>query len=226
MATVIASGVTFDTNAGSHTVTLTPLVGELLVVMGGNSGLTSDPACTDDNSAGKYTLITGALSAASVDKQFAFVRNSLIAASASTIITMTGAASSGGGMVVIRIREMQRTGASAVRQSAIQQNQGAATPGPVFGLAPLAANMVLGSIFNASNPAALTAPASFTEAQDTGYNVPATGIEVVSRNSGQTSATITWGGASATAFSSIVIELDVTQGDDVSGSSLISHNPF
>jgi hypothetical protein len=103
---------------------------------------------------------------------------------------------------------MLRSGPSAVRQTAVEQNQGAATPGPAFTTAALTENLTLGYVFNASNPAAVTEPTGWTERRDNGYNSPTTGFETVSRNSGFTGTTVTWGSGSATAFCSIIVELD------------------
>jgi hypothetical protein len=108
---------------------------------------------------------------------------------------------------------MSIVGAGAVRSSGGQSAGGAGTtPAPVLNLTPLTANLIIGSVANGTNPAALTPRASYTEAPtpDVGYATPTTGLEVMFRNSGETSATITWGGTSATAFASVAIELDVS----------------
>src|SRR5262249_36569936 len=84
------------------------------------------------------------------------------------------------------------------------------TPAPVFGASALTGNVTLGAVFNANNPAAMTPPTSWTEQNDTGYNTPTTGQEYVSRDSGFTGTTITWGNASGSAFSAITVELDTT----------------
>ncbi len=52
--------------------------------------------------------------------------------------------------------------------------------------------------------------AGYTEDFDNGYTVPATGLEVSHLNSGETSATITYGGTTASAFASFAIELDAS----------------
>jgi hypothetical protein len=77
---------------------------------------------------------------------------------------------------------------------------------------PLTANLMIGAVANGTNPAGLTPRTGYTEAPtpDVGYNVPATGLECMFDNSGETSATITWGGTSATAFASVALELDVS----------------
>jgi hypothetical protein len=56
----------------------------------------------------------------------------------------------------------------------------------------------------------MTPRASFTERSDGGYATPAAGLETMSRDSGETGTTQTWGSASASAYCSLVLELDTT----------------
>lgn len=104
---------------------------------------------------------------------------------------------------------MRRTGTSAVRQWAIQNNgAAAATAAPVFPAACLTGNPVVGLLMNATNPATVTPPSGFTETIDTGGAAPVMGAEAVFRNNGFTSATLTWGGASASVFAALGLEMD------------------
>lgn len=214
MATVSLLGTaTFNTTSGTKTVTATPAVGDLIVIVTAHSGNTSAAAPTDNNSSGTYTLAETSVKATSADTMRIFIRDSLIASATSTIFTHAPGASSGGGLVVLKVTGMSRTGASADKQSAKQDNQAAGgTPAPVLGTAVLTGNPVIGAVFNASNPAALTPRSSpaYTEAFDNGYNTPTTGLEVMYISSGETGTTITWGGTSATAFGSLVLELDAS----------------
>ncbi|MDP2735983.1 MAG: hypothetical protein Q8P12_07310, partial [bacterium] len=66
----------------------------------------------------------------------------------------------------------------------------------------------LGAVGNDSNPAGLAAPVGWTEQADVGQGNPPVGLETVTRDSGFTGTTITWGGTSASAFASIIVELD------------------
>ena len=207
-----AGASNFNTTAGNKTATLAgATLSDLLVVVCATSGVTTAPTVTDDNSSGTYANITGALNNTSVDKMWLFVRTALVPATLSTIITMTsGGADTGGGLVVYRLTGMSRTGASAVRQSAIQQNIAAATPAPVFGSAALTGNSCIGAVLNLTNPATMTPTASpvWTEKHDLGYITPTTGLETQTIDSGFTGTTVTWGSASATQFGSLIAEMD------------------
>ena len=87
---------------------------------------------------------------------------------------------------------MLAAGTAVVRQQAANNQAAAATPTLTFGAAFLTGNVVIAACFNATNPATLTAPTSFTERADVGYATPTRGGEGVTRNSGHTSSSITW----------------------------------
>jgi hypothetical protein len=196
---------TFDTNSGTKTVTATPAVGDLIVIITAHSGNTSAATPTDDNSSGTYTKITSATGQSSVDTVSAFVRNSLIGAANSTVFTHAPGTSTGGGLGVIKITGMSRAGATAIVQSAIQNNQASGgTPTPVFGSAAKTANAVISAVMNATNPAGVSVRSSplYTARVSSGFLTPTTGIGVMSIDSGETGTSIAWGGTSATAFCS------------------------
>jgi hypothetical protein len=201
------------TNAATYTSgSFTPVAGDLLVVFVTSSGTVGAGTMTDTQSLG-WTKITSAVKNTSADTIYCFVANAPAAAVATTVTFGTGGAAATGAFIdVARVAGMTRTGAAAVRQSAIQSNgAAAATPAPTFGSAVLTGNPTLGVIGNGTSPATMTAPASWTEMDDsTGYATPTTGQEYVSRVSGFTGTTITWGSTSASAFGSIIIELDST----------------
>tara|TARA_R110000868_G_scaffold37524_1_gene132671 strand:+ start:937 stop:2598 length:1662 start_codon:yes stop_codon:yes gene_type:complete len=203
---------TFSTASGTKTVTATPAVGDLVVIITAHSGNTSTAAPTDNNSGGggTYTLVNTAVKAASADTMKVWVRNNLITSATSTVFTHAPGASTGGGLVVIDCQGGDKAGASAIVQSAIQSNIASGTPAPVFGSAVNTQNAVIGAVFNASNPAALTPRTNFTELFDSGYNTPTTGLEVISDNSGETGTTMTWGSTSPSAFASVVVELEAS----------------
>lgn len=198
------------TNNTNFTVTATPAVNDLIVIVGGFTGNVATPTFSDDNSAGAYTVITSAMKATSADEFYIAIRNALIASAVSTIFTITrSGGTTGGGLSVLKVTGMTLTGSSAARGNGKQENQAAGgTPAPVLSLTPLTGNAVISAVFNATNPAGTTIPASFTDRNNSGYNTPATGERTASRDSGQTNATITWGGTSASAFASLAIELD------------------
>lgn len=215
MAAVVSllGTATFNTTSGSKTVTATPAVGDLIVIVVAHSGSTTSVAPTDNNSGGggTYTLVNTAVKATSADTMQIWVRNNLITSATSTVFTQAPGTTTGGGLVVVDVQGMGKVGSASFRQSAIQSNQASGgTPAPVLGTTPRSYNPIIGAVFNASNPATLTPRTNYTEIADLGYNTPATGLEVMYRNSGETSATITWGSTSGSAFASIAVELDST----------------
>lgn len=210
-AVTLLGSATFTTTSGTKTVTATPAVGDLIIIITAHTGNTSTTAPTDDNNAGRYTLINTAVKNTSADTMKAWIRNDFIRAASSTIFTHAPGASTGGGLAVLKVTGMLRCGITGgVLQSAIQSNQGAATPAPAFSTAALTGNACIGAVFNATSPATMTAPASWTERNDSGYSTPTTGLETASRDSGETGTTITWGSASGSAFCSLILELNTT----------------
>lgn len=213
MAAYVANNILFDTNSGNHAVAPTPALGELIIVIVAHTGSVATPTVSDNNADGKgsYTLISPAcVKATSADAMFVFVRNALIGSATATTITAVQGTTTGGGIVAFRVSGMWRTGARAIRQVAVQQNQGAGTPAPVLTQAALTTNMLIGAVFNATSPATMTARTSFTERNDVGYATPTTGLETITRDTGETGTTQTWGSASGSAFCSIMVELDAT----------------
>lgn len=199
---------TFNTTSGTKTVTATPAVGDLVIIITAHSGNKSTAAPTDNQTGGTYTLVNTAVKATSADTMKVWVRNNLITSATSTVFTHAPGTTTGGGLVVIDCQGMDKAGSSAIVRSGIQSNIASGTPAPSLGATPSSANAIIGAVFNASNPATLTPRSGYTELYDSGYNTPATGLEVMSDNSGETSATITWGGTSATAFCSVAVELN------------------
>lgn len=215
MAAVTSLGNSFTTTAGNKTVTATPAVGDLIVVICANTGrTTAQPPTISDNNAdgkGKYDLINSATGNTSADSLWIFVRATPVGSGTSTIFTMTQASDTGGGLDVLKVTGMSMGGKNSIRQSAVQNNGAAAgTPAPVFGVAALTGNACVGAVLNGTNPATMTPRASWTERNDLGYTVPTAGLETMSRDSGETGTTQTWGSTSASAFCALVAELDIT----------------
>jgi hypothetical protein len=173
---------------------------------------TNPGACTSNQAGQSFSFVQRFQHRTSLDQTVCYVSNYFATAVSQTVTyACTGDAATGAIVVVLRIAGMTRTGLSAIRQSAGQTNQAAAsTPAPAFSAAALTGNACIGFFGNASNVAGRgVPPTSWTERYDaTGYTSPAGGIHVVSINSGFTGTTVTWGGTSATAYSSQVIELD------------------
>lgn len=210
-ALALLGSATFNTTSGTHTVVATPSVGDLILIVTANSGSTTTTAApTDNNSggAGAYTLVNTAVKATSADTMQVWVRNALIAAASSTTFQQAPGTTTGGGLVVLRIPNALAAGSSAIIRSAIQSNQAAATaPAPVLGATPSSSNAILTAVFNATSPAGTPVRTGYTSQANVGYSTPTTGLRVATRNSGETSATITWSGTSASAFCSIAVEV-------------------
>lgn len=206
----------FNTTSGTHTVVATPAVGDLIVILVANTGNTANVAPTDNNSdgaggTGQYSRLNTCVKASSADTMQMWVRESKIGSASSTTFTHAPGTSTGGGLGVFKITGMNRAGLLALVQSAIQSNQAAAgTPTPVLGSAASTNNPLIGGVFNATNPATMTARSSpaYTERFDTGWATPTTGVETMSIDSGETGTSIAWGGTSASAFCSIIVELN------------------
>lgn len=217
MAGVTYGGSTWNTNAGNKTVTLTPAVGDLLLVICGNSGRTAaqPPTVSCDVQGITFTRFTGTnptyTKNTSADSGWIFIADSFCTAASSTIVTMTQSGDTGGGLAVYRVSGMFRAGTGAIRQCGVQNNAAAGTPSITMAGAILTGNPVFGWVHNGTNGSTTTAPpTSWTENADSGYNTPANGRETCHRASGETLTTIAWTGASASAFGSILVELDAT----------------
>lgn len=214
MAVVSSLGITFTTSAGNKTVTATPALGDLIVVVAANTGRTTaqPPEITDNNTGGHgtYVLAISATKNTSADSLWVYVRADSIQKAVSTVFTLATASDSGGGLQVFKVTGMSIAALAAVRQTGKQDNQasGAPAPAPAFGAVGLTANPCIGAVFNATSPATMTAPASWSESQDVGYSNPPTGLETAFLSSGNTLQTITWGSNSGSAFCSAVVELD------------------
>jgi hypothetical protein len=212
MATITYSGVTWNTTAGNKTVTATPAVGDLIVVVAGTSGLSGGTTnVTDNNSSGTYSQVdTDRTGFSTTGTLTIWVRTSFITSASSTIFTAAQTGSTGGGLAVFRISGMPRAGVTAVRSNGgVSSGTGGTTPAPVLSSTPLIINPIIAAVANGSSPAGITprSSPSYSEAQDNGYPSPATGLETSYLNSGETSATITHGGTSVTNYATVAIEL-------------------
>lgn len=205
--TSAAGGGTSST--GNRTCAITTLAGDLVLVFCSASGNTNAaPTCSDDQG-GAYTLIDSAAFGASANTGSWFVGNALVGTGAATTITVATGSNTAAEIVAVAIAGMSRSGASAIRSQGKQANQASATtPAPALNQAALTGNPTIGAVFNSTNPATMTAPASWTERQDVGQSTPTTGLEVVTRDSGFTGTTVTWGSTSGSAFASAIVEID------------------
>jgi hypothetical protein len=222
-AAVTSLGSTYSTTAGAKTVVATPAANDLIVVIVQLSGVNTTPTLTDNNSdgLGTYTKIGSTFATnGTVKCVMGFIRDALVGSASSTTWTMTPSGDNGGGLQVLKVTSMTRTGASAALQSTGQNNQaGAGTPAPVFGSAVNTANPVITGLVNTTNPAGITPRSSpaYTEQVDTGWANPVSGVENSSIDSGETATTITFGGTSASTFSDYAVEIDTSAAPTTTG---------
>lgn len=213
MATIAELGTRiFNTSSGTKTVTATPAVGDLIVLVCAHTGNTTTTTPTDNNAdgLGTYSLITSALKATSADKLAIYVRNKPIGSATSTVFTHAAGTSTGGGVAVFKLTGISKQSTYAALQSAVVNNQSAGTPTVTMGAAINTGNPCLGVVFNATSPAGMTARASWSESNDVGYSTPTTGMECMVRASGETGSSIAWGSSSASAYCAIVVEFDTS----------------
>lgn len=203
------SVVTFDTGSGTKTATITPVVGDLFVVLVANSGSTGTPTLTDDNTGGTYTQILSAVKLTSLDTMSAWVRDNPLLNTTSTIVTMTPGTTTGGGLVVIAVSGMSRTGVNAIRQSGQQDNQSSSTPGPSFPTAVLTSSMCVGAYF-ASDTGLLSGPVSWGLKANPTYITPAAILQLNTINFGENHQIINWTSASVTTYCDLIVELDAS----------------
>lgn len=185
----------------------TPAVGELLVVAcQASTNTNTAPTCTDDQG-GTYTLIFTAASNSSADMGSVFVRNQPVATAVAHNVTVATGSNAASEIGVIRVSGMSKFGITAVRSKGKQENQATSTtPAPVLDLTPLTTNVQIAGIFSADTTT--TPPASWTERVEASQITPTCALEIATRDSGNTTATITFGAAENTAFASFAIELD------------------
>jgi hypothetical protein len=233
MASVAVLGTSvFNTTAGDKTITATPTLGTLILIIACATGVTGGAqgaVSVSDNQTGVNAATY--VKAGSTQGGFSttggldiWVRNKLITSNASTVFTAVQTSSTGGGLVIYAITGMSIVGLGAVRQAGGTTAgtlgttpSGALIPrlGSIFtgsSLAALTGNVVIGAVANGTSPATVTPPTSWTEAPtpDLGYTVPTTGLETAFINSGFTGSTPTWGSTSATAWASCVVEMDAS----------------
>src|SRR5210317_2062799 len=113
---------------------------------------------------------------------------------------------------VLEVTGVTRFGAPAIRQQAVTyapQNQNT-TPEITFNEAVLTGNPTWAVVGNRANPANVTEPTGWTEHADVGEATPDFGGEIVSRASGFTGSTITWGSTSTQNYGVVALEIDTS----------------
>lgn len=211
MATVTLLGSTVDTNTGTHTVVVTPNVGDFIVILSYNSGAgaaLAQPAPTDNNpgGAGAYTSVVFGNSAGAAGRVYMHSRQTLVQSGASTTFTQTAAGTStGGGLVVLAIRGTTQLTA---RGSGAVSNVASPVAPVLSGGAPLLSSVIITG--HLASAGAAVARAGYTSHVNTSYATPTTFYSAQSLNSGETSATITFTSGAGTAVAAEF--LDTPQG--------------
>jgi hypothetical protein len=214
-----AISTTSTSNVTSYaTASFTPAVGDLLLVFVVASGTVAAGTCTESVAETTFTKVTSCLKNSSADTNYLFIANKLLTSGTARTVTFdcTGDAATGAIVTVYRIAYLGRWGSNAIRQSAVQANQAATgTPAPAFTTAALTTNPVLGLVGNSATAANSMSPPTGTtptwnEGSDNAYSTPSTGSETIWINSGFTGTTVTWGSTCATAFGSIIVEVDAS----------------
>lgn len=193
----------------------TPAAGDLLVVWVSASAHVGDTGTLVGSASLTFTKFLTALYNSSNSTLYGYVADQLATAVSQTVTFDCSADAATGCIILVeRISGIARTGASAVLQSAKQENGTASTtPAPVFGASCQTGNPTLGAVTGASNPMAMTPPTSWTEFVDGGHGSPTRGMESIGRNSGFTGTTVTWGSATpAVTWASAVVEIDTSSG--------------
>lgn len=208
-------------NSASYAFTaFTPAVDDLIVVHVIAGATAATPGLTDDQDGGTYYLATS--QSIGGDLHCIFVREALVASAVSHALTFTctGDNADGCAYAQIRFTGSLRAGADVVRQTGKDSGAAGGTPAATAAAACLTSNAVSASVGNSTNPAGLTPPGSFTERYDGGYNTPTTGLEAATRDSGHTSATVTWGSTSASTWGALFVELDASAPSAINDSEI------
>ena len=218
MAAVVAGVSLYNTgNTATYTTgNVNQATNDLLVAFCSPTAEVSTDWVVSDSQGGTWTKVVRAVRTGSATFMELWVRDALCANATALTVTFSHAAGNATGcsINVLRISGMSRAGITAIRNSTQfgKQDNGAAagTPAPALPVAALTGNPCVGAVGNSVNPAAMTAPASWTERFDSGYATPAAGMESVSIDSGFTGTTVTWGSTSGGTFCAIVAELDTS----------------
>jgi hypothetical protein len=219
VATGTDAGGTWNTTAGNKTVVATPAVNDLIVVVHGMSGWASgDNSTITDNNAdglGTYHRIGTATVPMSQGggtggALWISIRNALVGSGTSTTFTCTNTGDTGGGLTVLRFSGMTRVGSQAIKQSKGEDTQTENPPTLTFNATTNTNNPIVLAVLGEDNPAGVTPPTGFTEADDTGWATPTTGIEVCWDNSGNTATLFSWSGGALIDHNEVGLELDTS----------------
>lgn len=207
------NSTTSTSNATSYTSgSFTPANGELLVCGVVATATAAAAPTLSDSLGGTWTLAATAPWNGTTNTIYFFVRTALIGTGAAMTVTFdcTGDAATGAAIEVAGVSGMTKTGATALLQSAANKNGAATTPATTFAAAAQTGNPTLVFLGSATNPPGVTVPTGWTQQDNTGYATPTTGSQYVSRDSGYTGTTITWGSTSASLWGALAVELDAS----------------
>lgn len=204
-------GGVWNTNSGSKNYVVAPSLGDLLIVVTAHSGNTSTATPTEDGGA-TYSIITTAQKNSSGDTMKVWVRSALITSTADLTITHNPLTSTGGGLFVFAVTEIQvvSTTSACIVQSAVQNNYIDAPDvvQPMFGAAVKNIDPVLVGFFNETNIPADIKRTGYTNQVSVGYLTPTSGFQAWTIVGGETGTIMTSSGNSATNFCSFAIEID------------------
>jgi hypothetical protein len=204
----VSSHVTTDASSYS-TTSFTPAANDLLIAFV-VAPATVAAGTFSDSLGGTWSKVTSRTKASGADTIYCFVRDTLVSATSMTAtFDCTGDGATGCSLQVARVSGMLFAGLTAIRQSSGENNGSAgATPAPAFAVACLTGSPTLCVIGNGSNPVGTTVPTGWTQLNIGANNNPTKGAQDASRDSGFTGTTITWASTSATAFGTVIVELE------------------
>lgn len=105
-----------------RTATISPAVGDLLVVFVAVATNTNNTPTCSDNNGGSYTLITKANWSGDASRFAVFVRTALIPNTTSTVVTAATGSNDAGHIHIVAVSGMSWTGAAAIRSSGVTSN--------------------------------------------------------------------------------------------------------
>jgi hypothetical protein len=207
MPAYVQDVATYTTTAGNKTAAITPAVGNLLVVCAGVASLPTLPTIADDRG-GTYSLVAWSTRPAGGGSPSGiWVRNQLVASAVLHTVTMSSSGDGGGGLDVLELSGFVVGGLGTVRswgqRSAINA---AAIPDVSLNHTAEPTGLIVAFLTPSDNPATATTPTGYTNRQNLGFNTPVTGMRVETRDSGETTGTITWGAAETSGSNTVAVE--------------------
>lgn len=198
---------------GSRTASITPAIGELLVVAYNASANTNATPTVTDDQGGTYTKVDTAPWNASANIGGVYVRDQLVSGAVAHTVTIAPGSNTSMIIGIIAVSGMSKTGSAAIRQSAkVTDEASATTPAPAFAVSALTGNMTLAFAFNGRFTAQMVPPSGWTERLDVAEGSPIVGLEAATQDSGFTGTTVTWGSTYGGTLggSAIILELDAS----------------